>query len=360
MYNGYKIVVNTAAGRRRYMQWLIPYVISSEIVDRYDIWINTHNMADIEFFKRCACTGKQLGGNPFDKIKLVWQPDGVVSGNRTINAFYLECIEEKTIYVKLDDDIIWMEPNAIENMVKFRIDHPEYFLVSPLVINNAVATYLLQQHGKIKLSNSFNCRANHPILWENGDFAAQIHQWFIDKILKTNKCDKLHLGCQPVAMARFSINSILWFGDDMRKFNGVVPGDDEEFLSCSYPSAHGLANCWNGDVIMVHFAFYTQREKLDHANILDQYGEWIKEEWKKDERMQGIYKEIQSVIKYCNENEKELMQKQSPYSTLVPNKHPMIKRIYHKVLPLKVRIIVGKMVKRIKYLLNGPEQYVLG
>lgn len=51
MYNNYRIVVNTAAGRRRYMQYLIPFVISSEIVDRYDIWVNTHNGADIEFFK---------------------------------------------------------------------------------------------------------------------------------------------------------------------------------------------------------------------------------------------------------------------------------------------------------------------
>ena len=33
MYNNYKIVCNTAAGRRRYMQYLIPQVICSDIVD---------------------------------------------------------------------------------------------------------------------------------------------------------------------------------------------------------------------------------------------------------------------------------------------------------------------------------------
>ena len=54
MYKGYKIVVNTAAGRRRYMQYLIPFIVSCPIVDRYDIWVNTHNGADIEFFKRVA------------------------------------------------------------------------------------------------------------------------------------------------------------------------------------------------------------------------------------------------------------------------------------------------------------------
>ena len=30
MYKNYKVVVNTAAGRRRYMQYLIPYIVSSE------------------------------------------------------------------------------------------------------------------------------------------------------------------------------------------------------------------------------------------------------------------------------------------------------------------------------------------
>ena len=52
MYQEYKIVVNTAAGRRRYMQYLIPYIVSSEIVDRYDIWVNTHNGAAKKPVKR--------------------------------------------------------------------------------------------------------------------------------------------------------------------------------------------------------------------------------------------------------------------------------------------------------------------
>ena len=41
MKGNYKIVVNTAAGRRRYLQYLIPFVVSNELVDRYDLWVNT-------------------------------------------------------------------------------------------------------------------------------------------------------------------------------------------------------------------------------------------------------------------------------------------------------------------------------
>ena len=88
MYRGYKIVANSAAGRRRYMQWLVPYVIACEEIDRYDIWIHTHNGADIEFFK-------QLAG-AFPKVNLVWQPNGEVKNISTINPFYRFCCEDKT------------------------------------------------------------------------------------------------------------------------------------------------------------------------------------------------------------------------------------------------------------------------
>ena len=276
MYNSYNVVVNTAAGRRRYMQYLIPFVVASDVVDRYDIWINTHNGADIEFFRQVA--------TKYPKINLVWQPDGIVDGNRTINAFYKACIEDNTIYFKLDDDIVWMEPNAIENMVKFRINNPEYFLVSPLVINNALSTYLLQIHEKISLNKYYKSGASHPILWKSGDFAVQLHQWFLNTKLQTNDYQCLYLGKVPMGMTRFSINAILWFGEKMKEFDGIVPGDDEEFLSCIYPTLHGMSNCWNGDVIMAHFAFFPQRDMLDKANILEQYGNYLTKEWNKEEK----------------------------------------------------------------------------
>ena len=192
MYKGYKIVVNTAAGRRRYMQYLIPFIVSCPIVDRYDIWVNTHNGADIEFFKRVAAL--------YPVVNLVWQPDGVVNGNKSINAFYRECVESKTIYFKLDDDIVWMEPGLIEKMVEFRVSNPRYFVVSPLVINNSLSTYLLQTEGKLRLKEYCNADSSHPILWRSGRFAADLHDWFISNYLLPNKWTQLHMGAKPMGM----------------------------------------------------------------------------------------------------------------------------------------------------------------
>ena len=330
MYKGYKIVVNTAAGRRRYMQYLIPFIVSCPIVDRYDIWVNTHNGADIEFFKRVAAL--------YPVVNLVWQPDGVVNGNKSINAFYRECVESKTIYFKLDDDIVWMEPGLIEKMVEFRVSNPRYFVVSPLVINNSLSTYLLQTEGKLRLKEYCNADSSHPILWRSGRFAADLHDWFISNYLLPNKWTQLHMGAKPMGMTRFSINSILWFGDEMKKFNGEVPGDDEEFLSCIYPTGQVFANSLIGDSIVAHFAFFTQREELDGMRILERYGEYLRDEWAKDKTMKAISDDINTVMAEISGETKTLEESPSPYRRVVvtPTFRSKIKKFIPRFI-LKIR-----------------------
>jgi hypothetical protein len=288
MIDNYKIICSTAAGRRRYMQYLIPFVVSNDVVDRYDIWINTTNKQDIEFFK--------ILSDKFPKINLVYQPDGIVNGLRSINAFYRQCTEDDTIYFKLDDDIIWMEPDMIEKMVRFRIDNPDYFIISPLVINNAICTYILQNAEKIKLNKYYPARADGEALWRNAQFSAQLHEWFLTAQLPDRQYENLYCGKYPIAMNRFSINAILWFGREMKKFGGIVPDDDEEWLSVIKPTELSAVNCINGDAIVVHFAFYTQRKYLDKLNILDSYGTFIQNEWKQNTLMSEINQTVQMAM----------------------------------------------------------------
>ena len=323
MYKDYRIVVNTAAGRRRYMQYLVPYIVACPIIDRYDIWVNTHNGADIEFFKQIAAK--------YPVVNLVWQPDGVVNGNKSINAFYRNCVESNTIYFKLDDDIIWMEPDLIEKMVEFRIMNPEYFVVSPLVINNSLSTYLLQTENKIKLKEYCNADSSHPILWRSGRFAADLHDWFLENYLLTGQWKDLHIGTKPMGMTRFSINAILWFGDELKKFGGKVPGDDEEFMSCIYPTKRGMANAWNGDVIAAHFAFFTQREELDRMGILERYGKYCVSEWVKKPKIKKIYDDIQTIMSDIRRNAHELENQPSPYRKIVTR--PTLRHKLKKFIP---------------------------
>ena len=339
MKDGYKIVANTAAGRRRYMQYLIPQVVTADIVDRYDIWVNTTNKEDIAFFKKCAET--------FPKIRLVWQPDGVVSGISSINAFYRDCCDEDTIYIKLDDDLIWLEPDFFDKMVTFRIEHPEYFVVSPLVINNMLCVYILQAKGKLKLLRKEYFRADCRYKITNGAFAADLHDWFLGK-LEHNTWKELHCGTVPWELTRFSINSISWFGADYKKWGGVIPGDDEEFQSCIKPTELGLANGVNGDCLCAHFAFYTQRAYLDKQNILERYGSYMTDQWAENSTMGVTYRKITEILSWINQHREAIKQEPDIYQTSKTSKLSWGKRWKRKIAVWKVPVFRLKTLYEIK------------
>lgn len=291
MYKNYKIVVNTAAGRRRYMRLLIPYILQSNIVDRYDLWLNTNDNADIAFFKEVAKISP--------KVNLVWQPDGYVDGIKSINAFYKYCTELDTIYFKLDDDIVWMEPNLIEKMVEFRINNPQYFLVTPLVINNGFTSLLFYVNNKFKLKDGYDIDK----CWEKGMFAKELHELFIEKYLVPNKYDQLYVNDAIISLNRFSINAILWFGNDLTKISGIIPGNDEEFLSLIYPTKEKLTCAWNGSAIVSHFAFGSQREIIDQTDILNKYINYANTENKNNNfynQVQTIYNNIENDLERIN------------------------------------------------------------
>jgi hypothetical protein len=339
MLDSYKVVCNTAAGRRRYMQYLIPFVLASNIVDRYDIWVNTMDKQDIEFF--------QILSKKFPKINLVYQPDGIINGAASINAFFRNCIDDNVIYFRFDDDIVWMEPDAIEKMVRFRIDNPSYFLVSPLVINNALCTYILQNTHKIRLDRYYPAVACEDTLWRCGDFAVQLHNWFLKTQLPNKQYQNLYCGAHPMAMTRFSINSILWFGSEMKKFEGIVLGDEEEWLSVVKPTELGAVNCFNGDAVISHFAFFTQRKKLDSLNILQQYGEYLHKEWQQDMVLRAIDQAIQEAMHEVEERKAEIMDMPDIYNSLTTPPH-ICKKIKNKISCWKIPMIELRPLWQIK------------
>ncbi|KAB7742155.1 hypothetical protein F2P47_02460 [Parvibaculum sedimenti] len=89
MLDGFRIVCVTPAGRRRYMRLLVPQILSEDIVDEYQIWMNTEEQSDLLFLN-------ELGRIP--KVKLVPQPSGVVDGAFSICEFFAGCVDPKAIF----------------------------------------------------------------------------------------------------------------------------------------------------------------------------------------------------------------------------------------------------------------------
>lgn len=339
MYQNYKIVCCTAAGRMRYMQYIIPYVVTSDVVDRYDIWVNTTNMEDIECFRMLALK--------FPKINLIYQPEGICSGVSSINSFYRFCTEKDTIYIKVDDDIVWMQPGIFEEMVAFRVAHREAFLVTPQVVNNSISSYLWQVKGVLRFGKYMRSNSGCRIMWKRGAFALELHNWFLNRMeLNPLSYKTLKIGAIPVAGNRFSINFIMWFGEDLAKFNGEIPGDDEEFLSSVIAPKLGKSNLFNGDCIVAHFAFGPQRLVLDKSNVLERYGQICEKLFNKETKMSDVWKKVQECMLYIQEHRDEINKMECPLKKTETNKSLFKKikhfvKIKHKLYTHKLEQLLG-------------------
>lgn len=330
MYKSYKVVANTAVGRRRYLKYLLPQVLASKTVDRYDLWVNTIDKVDIAFFQAMA--------EEFPKLNLIWQPKGEINGIFSMADFYPFCQEENTIYIKLDDDVVWFASNFFEEICRFRVENPDYFLVSPMVINNGICTYILQSRGLLKTNEYLRCQG-YDLAVYNGVLAEQLHEWFITNYLKTNRYNELYCGENIIAMQRFAINAVAWFGDAFKQFGGKVVGDDEEFLTIKYPVTKNLVNCFDCNTIVSHFSFSAQREYLDKTDILLEYEKYIAES--SDERLRKIYDRTSQILNIVNSRSSEICTAPLPHdykSGAKPKSNRIIKKYIQDIIGQCLRI----------------------
>lgn len=262
MFEGRTVVCVTPAGRRRFLRLLAPQVLASPLVDRYDLWVNTDVPADLAFLEGLARTEP--------RVRLVRHPDGAPASVEAIGAFSRLATDPGTIYVRLDDDVVWTEPGFFESLLAFRVARPAYFLVMPLILNNALCTNVLQTFRKIEASRFVATTCLDKVGWRDPDFALALHRLVLD-LIDRGEIARLHCGEVPIALNRFSINCICWFGEDMAATGGVVGTDEEEELSAVMAARLRRINCFHTDVAAAHFSFYSQRTKMDPSDVLARY-----------------------------------------------------------------------------------------
>ena len=151
MIDNHKVIVVTPAGRRQTLDILANYIkhyIKNGVIDEWHLWINTKNKEDRQF-----CTVLELFSD--GKIKCIGPlgEDDKLGTASNIKFYYKDYNEPNTVYLRIDDDICYMDPTGLEEFIRYRISHPEHFLVYPVIINNCAMSYKLQQLGKIPATN---------------------------------------------------------------------------------------------------------------------------------------------------------------------------------------------------------------
>jgi hypothetical protein len=255
-----RVISVTPAGRRRYLEALVPHLLAQRhVIDEHHWWLNTNDEADARYVEEVTAEHR-------DFFKICRKP--VVPHyniGQNIWRFFREYSEPDTLYVRFDDDIVYMEPDAVENLVRFRAEHREPLLVLGNVVNNAVCAHFLQQAGVIPRSwgevENFCLDGNG---WACGEFCRRLHELFLQEHA-AGRLERWKLPSLPIdGLRRFSINVISWLGDDMRQvpeLDGIV--DEELFLTVELPRRMNRPNAACGTALFSHLAFFTQRPYLE-------------------------------------------------------------------------------------------------
>lgn len=266
MYDDHRVVVMTPAGRQRYLEVLIPQILKLRpLVDEYRLWVNTENVDDIAYMEKVAEEHKDF--IKLDRLTVKYR------GNLSVCSFFPKCVDPKTVYVRFDDDVVLLDSkDAFLEFVKFRINHPEYFIVFGNILNNAILTHIHQDRGTLNTSygkSEYKCMCD--VGWKSGEFAVSLHK---DVLSKPSL--EVFRFVEPWVLKdyeRVSINCISWLGSEFEKFGGVVGIEDEEWLSCVKPKQLNRPNVIYGGFVVVHFAFYPQRSVVDKTDLLKKYEE---------------------------------------------------------------------------------------
>ena len=277
MYRGYKVVACIPAGRRRVLELNLAHLRAQQgFLDGVMLWQNTdhtNDRGDAEFIE------SQRDGFvcpvPLDERFPSLRPKQLNTGR-----FYKYTTDPETIYVRLDDDIVWQHPDALRNLVDFRISHPEFFVVFANIWNNAVCSALQWEQGHLESVLGHGERVNRycldPVGWGDPGFAVRLHRLLLERVA-AGTSDGLFVPSLTArtkwnSPLRFSVSCFAWFGSTWAEFDGELDGQEEEhWISLIHPEEAGVWNAICGDALVSHYSFFPQREALDGTDILDRY-----------------------------------------------------------------------------------------
>lgn len=277
MIDGHKVACWTPFGRERTVSILVKYMerdVKRGLVDEYILYMNTDDdqVSDREYGYALA--------EQYDWIRIIERPERYPGPKqRSTGYFYRYATDPGTVFVRLDDDIVYLHESAIQNLVRARLEMPAPAAVFPIIINNAICSYFLQACEKIPREwGEVGMYCMDPVGWANGPFAVKLHELLLDHIEAGTVEDLyLHHDFQLPPGTQFSVSCFASLGSMYASLEAgpgiLVPDEEESWHTIHRPLATGASNVVRADAIVSHLSFFTQHAFLNPTNILDRYRE---------------------------------------------------------------------------------------
>jgi hypothetical protein len=265
MIDGRRVIAWTPYGRVRTYSILIKYLerdVRRGLIDEVWAYMNTDPVGQ----EGDVAYAHELN-DQFPWFHLKYRPEGVDLGSlpkqRYTGLAYREMVDRNTVYVRFDDDVVYLHEAAVENLVRARIEMDAPTAIFPVIFNNAICSYFLQACGKIPREwGEVGMYCMDQMGWIDGPFAQKLHELLLDHIERGAVQDLYLYQDMPIKLGeQFSVSCFASLGSmyaDLPKPGVLVPDEEESWHTQHRPNKTGVANILRGDAIVSHYSFFPQ------------------------------------------------------------------------------------------------------
>lgn len=268
------VIAWTPWGRRQTTTILYRYMArdhAAGIIDAWYLYINTDpdQEADVAYAHELAAS--------HDWIHIINRPPDVpvLSPKQRMTGFaYRYFTNPNAVYVRFDDDIVYVHDDAVERLVSAKLAMSGCLVSFPVIINNAVVSHHLQMQGLIPREwGDVSCYCMDRWGWADGNFAINLHRLLLDKV-EAGRVDDLYM-YQDIPLPerlQFSVSTFACLGSDYATLD--PPGwlgyaEEESFHTIEWPAKTGKVNMIVGNAVVSQFTFGPQRRDPQHAAVLN-------------------------------------------------------------------------------------------
>lgn len=268
---------------RQHFECLMYYILRElNAFDEVIIWKNTTNVKDFEFLDSFLNVLKGEGLD--DKFK-PYNPDKV-SKSVGIGPLYRMCNDPSTLYIKIDDDVVWIAANGFTNLIQFALDNEhKYLMFAGNMVNSGPLDVVHQQQGASSSRLEFKAvRPFTKLLTSEG--ARQVHE-SLQKAVVEETTDKYMVDHVYASSEKWSINCIAFFGNLFNEPDRkALEKGDEKYITRKLSNIKNRRIAVPGNALMSHYSFQAQRTKVKlpgrsglssfgkERDLLNKYVEW--------------------------------------------------------------------------------------
>lgn len=277
----------TPYGRRRTVAILAAYMArdhAAGLLDAWYLYLNTDpdQVDDLAYAYDLAAQ--------YAWVELLERPAGVPRHpgpkQRNTGYAYRHFTDPYAVYVRFDDDIVYVHPDALRNLVAARLAERDAAAVFPIIVNNAPSTWWLVQCGLVPREwGEVSDYCMDETGWADGRYAVRLHSRLLDAIehpdTRTGFVDRVaseffaYQDRELKIGRQFSVSCFASTGDmyaHLPDGPGVlVPDEEEHWHTVHRPTATGHPNRQVGNAVVAHYTFSPQREIVDASNVLERY-----------------------------------------------------------------------------------------